>query len=253
MTWFPLVNPIVVLEAHCDDACLSIGGTLSILKELGAEIQIINIFSSCATTVLRTIKGDYEAITRLNRQEEKEYARKLGANLAFLEFQEALLRGHKRWTCRGLSTSDQNLVPKIRSAIESLLGNRTVTIFSPLAVGNHRDHMIVRAATQMLSKNPSNSRLIYYEDLPYGYFDRFYDAGVRRATSLVQHNVSPILIPISMHEKYGVMRIYKSQYNAVDLRPTIRYGQYVHQKYLDKSSTPTSAAERLWLRPDQVF
>jgi LmbE family N-acetylglucosaminyl deacetylase len=193
---------IVVIAAHSDDTALCLGGFLQTVK---SNKKIINVFSTCACSVDKNLTT-FEAITKANNQEEELFAKSIDAGLVFLNFNEVLMRGYKRWTGK-LLKSDKFLILKIARKIKNIIKNDDV-LFFPMAIGDHVDHKILFSMAAHFRR--INKNIYFYEDLPYAT-----EITRRKLCGLTKRFTHPELIDITkfIDNKILFCGIYKTQYD----------------------------------------
>ena len=87
----------VVFSPHCDDAYLSLGGSILNWRKAGEPLRIVNCFSKSGASrqVTATTGRVVELVSHTRRLEESVNALTVGAEVEFLGLPEALLRGHR--------------------------------------------------------------------------------------------------------------------------------------------------------------
>jgi LmbE family N-acetylglucosaminyl deacetylase len=171
------------LAPHYDDVALSCGGTVAALAAYGAPPLVVTVFGGepAATDLTAFARWQHErwgtgeadtVATRLT--EERAAADALGCATATLPFLDAIYRGEAYLSDEALfgtvDPADAALPAQITDALLSLPALATadpaaVTIFVPLAIGNHVDHQIVYAVGRMFVAR--GWRVYAYEDFPY--------------------------------------------------------------------------------------
>lgn len=192
-----LQRDCIFLSAHLDDAVFSCGGLISALAGQGKNVSVVTLFT-------RVIKGkntnfNRGFVTRCGFSSEialyKKMARKdklalgiLGSKSLHLGFIDAAWR--QKSNLNKLETTLQKIYPeisflyptaknifsgkivdkrvmlrKINKKLQSIVNKPgNASLFIPLGIGNHVDHLLTRESGQFLSNN-----LYYYEDFPYNY------------------------------------------------------------------------------------
>lgn len=182
----PIAQPDhLVLSPHLDDAALSCGGAIHALAAQGAHVLVVTPFT-----------GDLpaeHARTRLARRNERSWglpARPFAARCEEDLDAMALLGAHARHlglldmiyrtTAQGepayrdevigvaphaddLARFLPHLVEQFQ-ALAGTLSDPASTVFCPLGLGGHVDHVLVRRAAESVWPV---TQLIYYEDYPY--------------------------------------------------------------------------------------
>ncbi len=177
----------IYLSPHLDDAVLSCGGIIAKQRKAGIVVEIWNWMSGIPTDDLpisdlaRSVHAGWEFDTaieafisrlaedRLAASRVDAFARyfgfldciyRLSDNGEFLYPKEIFVPPH---------FTDDKLVTKIAEKIAENLRPDDILV-SPLTIGNHPDHVIVRRAAEQIG-HP----LRYYADIPYSiwYPDQF--------------------------------------------------------------------------------
>jgi len=158
----------VIFSPHIDDAFFSLGGSILNWGDVvGEDVIVVNVFSKSNFTS-NGLK-DVDEVTQLRKQEELKNVEVSGSKVKFIDFPEALLRGHK-WVDtypQNIVDTDLEYVEKIKQVIlkYNCEGNE---LFFPLAIGNHTDHQIVhKAVIELISDGVLKVEYVFYEDLPY--------------------------------------------------------------------------------------
>ena len=171
------------LAPHYDDVALSCGGTVAALAGRGTSPLVVTIFGGepAATDLTAFARWQHErwgtgerdtVATRLD--EDRAAAAALGCATATLPFLDAIYRGDAYRSDEALfgaiGPGDAALPTQIADALLSLpalvgADPAGVTLFVPLAIGNHVDHQIVYAVGRMLAAR--GWRTLAYEDFPY--------------------------------------------------------------------------------------
>lgn len=192
-----LKNTCIFLSAHLDDAVLSCGGLISSLAGKRKKIIVATIFT-------KAIKGKNSGFTKefLNNcgfsdetlffkkrlKEDKEAVKYLGGEVMHLGFVDAAWRQKPKLSKFERLTSNfypgatflyprdkvvfsvnivdsKAFLKKIKNKVEGLLNReKQSSLFVPLGIGKHVDHIITRKLGESLTGN-----LFYYEDFPYNY------------------------------------------------------------------------------------
>lgn len=178
------VRSLTVVSPHFDDGVLSCGAALAACAATGAEPTVLTVFSGQPEPPLSAGAvafhracglGDDDAVRR--RQEEDELALKVvGAASAHLGIPEALYRkddaGNHLYP-RDEDSSRAGLETELVARLAQLLSDEPTVraadlLLAPLAIGNHIDHRITRAAVRLLDRDPDT--VAWYEDAPYVIF-----------------------------------------------------------------------------------
>jgi LmbE family N-acetylglucosaminyl deacetylase len=155
---------IVVVSPHPDDAALSCGGLLRMARD--AHLTIVSCFTRSAYAPLDAAHGHRSRVTELRQREDQAYAECIGADLVSLPLPDTSVRhGPASDPDRGLDEEPafaDELLGRLGSALAETPAD---WLLSPLGIGRHRDHVLVRDALRQIEPPMS---LLFYEDLPYG-------------------------------------------------------------------------------------
>lgn len=233
-----------VISPHSDDAALSIGGTLAALDE-AIEISLLTMIgpSRCAGTCA-PLYGDVETVTHIRTAEDDLYGEFIGAKVECANIQDVEMYvdvNGSRWAERIMDKPDDFRFKQYVSALKSYFEQYTPdVILAPLAVGAHGDHAATHLALwsllpELLKKAPE-TRVFFYEDLPYCQYDQ--PALVKRLKDF--DNLKPVINTIDATQKARGVSIYRSQYVAADIAWDIL-------EYAEKLSAKEGVyVERLW-------
>ena len=142
----------IIFSPHIDDAFFSLGGSILKWKSEGEEVVVVDVFSKSNFT-FEGLK-EVDEVTQLRKQEELKNIEVSGSKVNFIDFPEALLRGHNLGESYPQGVIDEDLVyiEKIKEVIleYDCEGNE---LYFPLAVGNHTDHQLVHKVALELVEN----------------------------------------------------------------------------------------------------
>jgi LmbE family N-acetylglucosaminyl deacetylase len=169
----------IYLAPHLDDAVLSCGGIIWEQVQEGSRVEIWTIcagdpppgpLSSFAQEIQKRWVGEEES-PPARRREDISACRKVRAVYRHFDLPDIIYR----WLPDGEPVIKQNddlwlpyhpaeepLIEWIRQKIADNLPAGEITLVSPLTIGGHSDHRLVRAAAE-LCEPP----LLYYADVPY--------------------------------------------------------------------------------------
>lgn len=161
---------VVVVSPHLDDAVLSIGALIARLAAAGRRVGVWTVFTrapqSSEIARDRRVFGDYAT----RRAEDQRALARLGAGYRWLDFCERIWSDPPLSSVRhvfrtpGSAASFANC-EAITRAIVSLLADTSVTVYAPLGIGNHYDHVeVALAASMALLESSAFDRLLFYED-----------------------------------------------------------------------------------------
>jgi len=184
----------VVIAPHIDDAFLSLGG--SILNWLKHEkVRIIYLFSVSSFTHdenihKKTYPSDVAFVTSLRKEEELSVQKLTGTEVIFLDM-----------ACRSARDHDLDM-GYVKDVLLKVI-SKDDTLFFPLSIGKHVDHILVYELGKSLLKGGYN--IFFYEDLPY--------MTKKRDISLYTSDIllSPVIKDIDIKTKLKLLRLYESQ------------------------------------------
>lgn len=168
----------IYISPHFDDVVLSCGGLIWEQTHAGIPVEIWTVCAGdpppgAVSPLIEQIHtvwgtGTPEETVALRRIEDQNAARRVGATVSHLSIPDAIYRRTNTGTLMytegvfvGLHPRDQGIVEAASREIASKL-NQYDTVVCPMAIGSHLDHVITRAATEMLGRP-----LWYYADIPY--------------------------------------------------------------------------------------
>ena len=173
----------VYLSPHFDDAPLSCGGVIHQQVQQGQTVLVITICAALPAGPLSPFAAQFHAamgnpdvVVATRRREDKAAVERLGADLVWLDFQDALYRGRSEeggWYYLSISEifgtihpDEQAFSDAIVTAInEQVAGGPLPTLYAPLTVGGHVDHQHAHRAAWALREQ--GWRVLFYEDYPY--------------------------------------------------------------------------------------
>jgi len=154
----------VFISPHLDDAVFSCGGTIAQLSATGA-VLVINVF----TYYPREFRKRAITAGPERHAEEHSAAQFLGYESLNLEETDAIfrksIRGSPSRLFRPPSQIDTACLATIRGRIDEILaGLAYETLYVPMGIGWHVDHVLCHLATRHHLGQPS---VFMYEDAPY--------------------------------------------------------------------------------------
>jgi LmbE family N-acetylglucosaminyl deacetylase len=157
-------SKILVLSPHPDDAAFSCGGLLRLWPH--ADVTIVSCFTRSGYAPRDVAHGDPNRVTTLRRREDEAYARRIGAGLVWLGFADTSCRHGLACDPCAYPDEEPGLAEALAERLASLLSEQAADwILCPLAVGDHRDHILVHDAVRRIESSASR---LFYEDQPYG-------------------------------------------------------------------------------------
>ncbi len=181
-----MIQPVYLfLSPHLDDAALSCGGIIKHLTAMGKFVVIATVFTEDAPLgqpvswlAQRNHRAWdlHETPFKGRRDEDKNAARVLGADFHHLGFFDAMYRLDDNETplyekntvgvpiCELDHKREETAIQAKFRELAKQYAKQSIYVFSPLTLGRHVDHQIVRNAIQAVWQE---EQIIYYEDFPY--------------------------------------------------------------------------------------
>ena len=174
-----LPNRWVYLSPHLDDAVLSCGGIIFEQRKAGISVEIWNWMSGIPpgnaplSDLARSVHSEWglvsaKEVLSLRLAEDRLAALRVDASPRYFDFLDCIYRRDENGTAlydEDIFTpphpADRVLVDKIAALIKENLRPNDILI-SPLTIGNHPDHVIIRRAAEK-----TGHPLLYYADMPY--------------------------------------------------------------------------------------
>lgn len=234
-------NKYIILSPHSDDAAFSLGA--SIADNIFKNIQIHTLFSESTCTANNQNK-DITQVTRIRKEEDELFFStcKSKVKLYYFDLLDAPLRLNikEEEVCSNQNTTmDERLINKIEQTLLNLLTEDSI-LLSPLGLGNHVDHLLVREMALKLIKN--NINVGFYEDLPYAgtisHLEIYHN--INQLNNEYNLHLKPLILDsnITIDDKVKACSIYSSQIDCSTIN-NIRK----HHSQFDNSS----ASERIWM------
>ena len=170
----------VYLSPHLDDAALSCGGLIWDLVQAGKSVEVWNIFagypppgefSLYAQVHHKIWELTAEEAINSRRKEDAAAMRILGARVRHFNFPDAIYRKHPKsgepmYISRedlfgGVNPGDEAIIRRLSLLLIEALP-RDCVLVSPLTVGNHVDHQLVRVVAEILP-----IKAVFYPEFPY--------------------------------------------------------------------------------------
>jgi LmbE family N-acetylglucosaminyl deacetylase len=268
----------LLISPHPDDIAYSLGGAL-LVNFFEMPIVIVTAFSTSMTALYYDGRRDVSSITKVREAEDNEFAHRVDATLLRLGLEDATLsmstkhnsyplisfasflagfpstktmwfRSSRKFTnkipvslktefLQRLSRFDR-LYSIIKMQLSSILSEHKVkTLISPLAVGNHPNHVVISQVCKDLRKKVRRS--YFYEDLPYA--DVWRPSQIRRHVKQFDKHLKPVMINIELvlNKKVDNLQVYRTQVKS----ETEHVLKYAKRKDLGRG-----AHERIWATPN---
>lgn len=216
----------IYLSPHLDDGALSCGGQIHRRVATGEKVLVVTVFTGdvppdSVSELSRKILfymglGAHEAMAA-RRREDRQACRELGAELEHWELPECVYR---RSAATGEllycsmkqlfaepSPEEDHVLDWLAERLRSL--PPAGSLFAPLAVGRHVDHLLVRRAAQRVFEGA----LGYYEDYPYVQKFRALGKALKKKSSWRREVVE--LGPADLAAKVRAISAYPSQVRPI--------------------------------------
>lgn len=245
---------IIVLSPHLDDAVFSIGGLLKVTGlHCAVRPSVWTIFagtpiliSDFASRYLSSeeLPADIDDIRRV---EDRAALKLLNCGWRHFDFVDAVYRDTYSFSglFGELTQSDFEIMLSLSEMLSKELAELTPSVvISPLGIGKHRDHLIVRQATRCISpKIRGMHTWMCYEEFPYA---------SRRDRELWESSIPTGIFPevieydsTTVSSKIEAMNCYGSQLRV--MWPS-RKGKSMDKELLDYSDSIGAGqySERIW-------
>jgi LmbE family N-acetylglucosaminyl deacetylase len=155
----------VILSPHTDDAVFSLGAALA--AGYFGSCLIINIYSRSRYTVWGC--GNPDEITQQRRKEDEAAMKHLSVDVDYCGLPDSSLRkaypSEESYLNPGISTDADETWESARELLRRVIEQNPVAFFlSPLGLGHHIDHRIVRDICLM---SPQLQKIAFFEDGTY--------------------------------------------------------------------------------------
>lgn len=177
----------IVFSPHLDDAVLSCGGLLAQFQNQRKKVLVVTLFTrgqeltsksrDLQTFLKQSGVDDTEKLFLKRRREDRRAAQLLHFDFFHFNFIDALWRTagetplyptFRDIFAGAISPHDQPMIEQLTAACTSLaqLNQLSVSLYAPLAIGNHVDHRLTFQIIQIVGQQLKR-KVIYYEDIPY--------------------------------------------------------------------------------------
>lgn len=180
------------ISTHRDDVCFSLSGAVRLIS--GGHL--INIYTQSKYTAHPSLAThspplSQPTVTSLREREDSEFAQLMNLERHELGLKDADARG-LGWKFEGGETETREALTQAEQISEQLLKllaqletsykDEALTLYCPMAIGGHRDHLATLIGVQRLITTPwgQKHRWIFYEDLPYASWPCQRDSGIHK-------------------------------------------------------------------------
>lgn len=246
----------VYLSPHPDDVALSCGGAIARHSAAGARVLVVTICTAAPRGPLNALAQashrkwglTADQVMRARLHEDALAMERLGADSYWAGMLDAIYRRPDAYTSDdllfGAPVPDDPLLPELREFVGALRGRvPRATIYAPLGVGSHVDHLI----TYVAARDHAGPAVAFYEDFPYVAVP---GALERRLQQLDGEFVtSTIDIDAVLTRKIGAIEAYASQISSLPLFGDVESMRRVVTEYAEALRPEVGTyGERLWLR-----
>lgn len=216
---------VLFLSPHFDDVVLSCGGLLAASPR--DRTWLVTVFTSAGDWRLSPLTENLHRQWGTNadaysqrQAEDTAVTTRLGIRGLWLGFPEVIYRDSSLVALQQLFSqtppaSDMPVIDAVRESLLQLIKSRPgCTIFAPLGLGYHRDHIIVYEAARAVERVASaDASFFYYEDFPYNTSP----AGTKRRLHEIGADMRPKGVDISatLAQRIELAKLYRSQVNAI--------------------------------------
>jgi glycosyltransferase involved in cell wall biosynthesis/LmbE family N-acetylglucosaminyl deacetylase len=216
---------VLFLSPHFDDVVLSCGGLLAASPK--DRTWLVTVFTSAGDWRLSSLTENLHRQWGTNadaysqrQAEDTAVTTRLGIHALWLGFLEVIYRDSglvalNQLFSRTLPAADMPVVDAVRERLLQLVKSFSrCTVFAPLGLGYHRDHLVVHEAARAVERIVgADARFFYYEDFPYSATDE----AVRRRLREMGTVLRPTGVDIgaTLEQRIELTRLYRSQIGSL--------------------------------------
>lgn len=222
--------PHLFISPHRDDVCFSLAGAVQLI----GGGHLINLYTQSKYTAHPSLALlpqplNSSTVTALRDREDLEFAARMNLERHELDFQDADAR-NLSWNFDGSETDTieaMNQAEHIAAQLLHLFGelgkkhqDEILTLYCPMAIGGHRDHVATLMAVQKLINMPwgQKHRWFFYEDLPYASWAHEQTIGIDRFLQIMNyHPHKKTCLKLDrqgINRKMALVNIYASQHES---------------------------------------
>jgi len=210
---------ILILSPHIDDAFLSLGGVIAKFAPRH-DLEVINIFSYDPWVLEKSDTRNKLKNISIRKAEERRNSMISRVKVKFLDYPAGWKeRGYPKWQMNFSRKRDNEIICELSEKLINL-SKKCDLVFSPLGIGGHVDHRLVRyVAAEHLDK----SKIFYYEDLPYAIEGSFfrYAKDFQESQQLLNYTFN--LNKVNFRKKEIFVNNYKSQLTKGEIKLVMEY------------------------------
>jgi len=248
----------IFLSPHFDDVVFSCGGLIHEQIRQGQDALVVTIFGGIPdypriSPFALEIHKKWEVAdpVDLRRNEDIKAIETLGAQFLHIDFLDCIYRKNSDnspfyndyESMKGaIHPYDSNMSALIYDRVIKIVqkyNHENIQIFSPLAVGNHVDHQIVKMVGMRLLSEGFD--VLFYEEVPYCLW---VPDGLRDVIAKNENEWSSKVFPIDIKAKLNALKPYNSQFPG--LGGSFRKASKRFKKYAALVGSG-KFAERVWI------
>lgn len=231
---------IYLLSPHFDDVCFSLG----IVAKTNPGSVLINIFTRTShvaeqPVLLNRSSQALDEISSLRNKEDKIFADSCELTRVNFDLEDATARGIEPFNLDNIEHEASALDQKLMDFFKSKASDEG-TIYCPLGVGNHRNHI----STLLVVLNnyddlSSRFKVLFYEDLPYASNEMMRGEAVKRLKTFFADKILKRHFNMLSKEDFQIKKMliesYKSQlaseFSFKDFCPAVEGVDDFHEAY----------------------
>jgi LmbE family N-acetylglucosaminyl deacetylase len=251
------------LSPHPDDAVLSCGGLIYQLAQAGESVTVITLMTGSVPRDVTISPFIEEHFRRWQlwpdpvpgrKAEDRQALQRLGANLLWGDFPDALYRTDGQGTAlypdlKGLFGEidpRDPILAHMAKITDSL--DPAAIIYAPMGAGHHVDHQLARDAALRWRNNHPGVALFFYEEYPYSAQDANAVQSARETLGIPAVPIMKVLSETAIAAKIEAVACYPSQISSFwDNLPAMAESVRQYARRVGQGSY----AERLWQLVDE--
>lgn len=232
---------IYFLSPHFDDVCFSLG----MLAKRNPGATLVNLFtkskhiSAQASLSIKPEHMNTAEISKIRDTEDASFAKTCELSRVNFHLQDTSSSEINPFSLDNIEHEASALDPLLMGYFEKYADKRG-TIYCPMAVGNHRNHLsTLLVVLNNFAELSSRFQIFFYEDLPYAANAGMRADAVKRLNTyfnqkvLVRH--AHALSDLDLQQKESLLKIYQSQlplnFNLQDFSPAMEGIKVHHEAY----------------------
>ncbi|MCY4146921.1 MAG: PIG-L family deacetylase [Chloroflexi bacterium] len=225
----------VIISPHFDDGVFSCGGMAHQLRRAGHSVIIVTMMGGVRegaapdTPILRDLLRRWQAggdPLRHRQREDERAAQALGVEYSHIPLTDCVYRAVDGMALYPSEASlfgevhAADFAPRLLRGIGVPQISQSITVYLPLAVGNHVDHQIVLDwGLSQIAENPGRWAVRFYAEYPYSNADKSTEIALD-ALGMALRPADFALGEVDMRAKLAAIACYESQISTFwqDLR-----------------------------------